>query len=571
MRSQDTGTAAAPLNKDVAAVLVLLGLVILVYLPAMSGGFVWDDEDLLLTNPVVQSAHGLYRIWCTTECSDYFPLTWTSFWIEWRLWGPDPVPYHVVNVLLHAVASVLLWRVLQRLGIPGAWLAAMLFAIHPVNVVSVAWISERKNTLSQAFVFLTLLAYLRYSADGRWGWYAASLAVFVLALLSKTSAVMLPVVLLGVVWWQDGRINWRRFVSTVPFFVVSAVLGLVTVRFQYHQAIGDEVVRPEGLVSRLAAAGWAVWFYAYKALVPLRLRSVYPRWDVSSPGVVAFIPTAAALIGLLVCWWYRNRWARPWFAGLGYFVVMLLPVLGFFDMAFAKYSLVADHLQYVALPGVVALSVGGAVSLWRRRRLPRVAGMVVAGGIVLSLSALTWHRGHVFRNNETFLRNAVAGSPASSDLRYNLGTFLAIQGNLTEAEEHLTEAVRLDPDDSEMHFNLARLLAETGRPEQAVDQYTEAMRCDPNDAAAHNSVGMLLVRMGRPEQAVPHFVRATELDPQSPELLLNLASTLHLLGRLDEAGEAAQRALELAKAAGNSMLAADIRAHLDAYGQGPAP
>ncbi len=522
-------------RRRLAAGLILLGLAVTVYAPAMNGGFVWDDETLITGNPVVQAPDGLRRIWLTTESTDYFPLTYTSFWIQWRLWGNDPAGFHLVNVLLHAAGCLVLWRVLVGLGIPGAWLGAAVFAVHPVNVASVAWISEQKNTLSQLLFLLALWAYLRHSVTGGRRMYVAALACFLLALLAKTSVVMLPVVLLGINWWLRGRVDRRQVVASIPFFALSAILGLVTVWFQYHQAIGDEVVRPEGFVSRLAAAGWAVWFYVCKALLPVGLSMVYPRWQIDPVTVVDLLPTLALVACLLILWRHRHSRGRAGLAGLGYTVVMLLPVLGFANMAFMKYSLVADHFQYAALPGILALVIGTAVHGWKRRGMSLPGGIILAAVVVAALSGLTWQRQSIFQDNGTFLRDTVARTPGCATMRYNLGTHLAIQGQLVEAREHLAAAVELDPANWEYRNNLGRLYSVTDRPGLAIQHYTEAARLASDDATPHNNLAMLLSRLGRVEEAIVHHQRAVELEPRSAELHYNLARALQQQGRIEEA------------------------------------
>ena len=220
MGTADT-TAARSSYTSLDRGVFLVVIAFLVYMLAVCGGFIWDDVALITENRVIKADDGLYRLWFTTQADDYYPLTGSLWWLEWRLWGNSATGYHVVNVLLHAANAVLVWLILARLKVPGAWLAGCVFAFHPVNAATAAWITEQKNTLSMLFFALAVLSYLQFYQDGRWGWYACSLGAFLLAELSKAAVVMLPVVLLGCVWWRRRRIALKDVLWSVPFFALS--------------------------------------------------------------------------------------------------------------------------------------------------------------------------------------------------------------------------------------------------------------------------------------------------------------------------------------------------------------
>jgi len=336
-------------NRTALALLVLVTAVAVAYWPSLHGDFIWDDDALITRNAAIQSPDGLYKIWFTRETLDYWPVTNTSFWLEWRAWHTHTLGYRIVNVVLHTINAILIWLILRNLGIPGAYLAALLFAVHPVNVESVAWIAQRKNTLSMCLFLLSILSYMR----GTRTWYVVSVGFFLLAMLAKGSVVILPAVLLLIVWWTHRRIALRDVVLMLPFLAIGAVLTWVNVWFQTRG--GQEVIRNATVVERIAAAGAIVWFYLYKAILPVQLAFVYPRWNVNPSNVLWWLPfIALVVVSVALFRWRHHAAGRAMLFAWAFYCVALVPVLGFVDVYFMKYSLVADHYQYVAIVGVIS-------------------------------------------------------------------------------------------------------------------------------------------------------------------------------------------------------------------------
>ena len=439
-------------------VLILL-LTVAAYIPALHGGFVFDDSSLITDNRIIKARDGLYRFWCTTEAPDYYPLTWSLWWLEWRLWGNHASGFHVVNVLLHAVNAVLVWMVLKHLKIPGSWFAGLVFAVHPVNVATVAWISEQKNTLSMLFFLIAILLYLRFDEEGGGRWYWLSLAAFLTALLSKTAVLMLPIVLLACVWWMRGRVERQDIQRCLPFLVLSLISAVITIWFQYNRALQGYSTLP-GLGFRLAMAGWTPWFYAWKALFPIDLMVFYPQWKIDGSRWTSYLPGVILVGCLTMFWWKRNMWSRPFLFGIGYFVLMLLPVLGIFDQGFYFYSWVADHWQYYSIIGVIALLVAGGVKL--RQRLPesrRWFGTVAGACLVTLLGIATWQRDLVYASDEALLRDNLAKDPCVWT-HTDLANSLIHVGRTEEAISHYEQALRLKPDCVEAQAELTRLRTE---------------------------------------------------------------------------------------------------------------
>ena len=360
-------------NRTLAGAALIAIATFAVYWPAIHGGFIWDDELLLTKNALVKASNGLYRIWFTREPIDYWPVTNSSFWIEWRLWGMNPTGYHVTNVLLHIGNALLAWALLSRLSIAGGFIAALLFAIHPVNVESVAWIAQRKNTLSMLFFLTSTLLYLQSPIGNRQSpiRYWLSFLAFVLAMLSKGSVVILPSILLLLVWWRQKRVRMRDVVETIPFWIAAITLTIVNIWFQHHGSHSD--IRDATFVQRLLGAGAVPWFYLSKAIVPVRLMFVYPQWIVIASDPRWWLALAATLSTTALLFIYRrNEIVRALLFAWLFFCIALLPVMGFTDVYFMKYSLVADHYEYIALLAVCALA-GAALAGKKRAGPPKQA------------------------------------------------------------------------------------------------------------------------------------------------------------------------------------------------------
>ena len=525
--------------------LVLVIITFVAYQPAWRAGFVWDDGPLITDNRIIQARDGLYRIWFTTEATDYYPLTSSFWWLQWRLWGKNAAAWHAVNVLLHAANVVLVWMILRRLRIPGAWLAALLFAVHPVNVATVAWISEQKSTLSMLWFAVAILLYLRFDETRDRRWYGLSLAAFLLALLSKAAVVMLPLVLLGCIWWWRGRLRSRDWVRTAPFFALSLLLGVTTVRFQYHRAMSGLVVRVGGLFSRVAVAGLAPWFYLSKAVLPLDLCMVYRQWNPGTWGWTGWLPGIALAGGFALLWWKRQTWGRPLLFGLAYFVVMLFPVLGFFDQGFYQFSLVADHWQYYSLVGVTALAAAGTVALGTRLHRERQVINSVAGGVVIVLAAMSWQRCQVFRSQETLFRDNLIHNPSAWVAHNNLGLALAQAGRIQEAIAHYEQALRINPSCAEAHYNLGNVFFQEGKINDAIGHYEQALRIKPDDIEAHYNLGNVFLQEGKISEAIGQYEQALWIRPDDAEAHCDLGAALAEAGRSSEAMSRYEQALRL--------------------------
>jgi tetratricopeptide (TPR) repeat protein len=509
----------------------LLLLCLAVYAPVRSAGFVWDDDQYVSTNRNLQDAAGLARIWLEPRTSpQYYPLVHTGYWLEHRLWGKDPRGYHVTNVLLHALSAVLLWRVLLRLRVPGALFAASLFAVHPVMVESVAWITERKNVLSLAFALGSLAAWLRFAPPEdespeprrRRGAYALSLALFACGLLSKTVVFSLPAVIAVILWWKRGRLGVRDLLPLVPFLPLGAVAGLHTAWLEKHHvgAVGAEwALAP---LERVLLAGRALWFYAGKLAWPEPMIFFYPRWRIDAAEPLQYVPPLAAAALVAALWAARGRIGRGPLAAVLLFGGILFPALGFVDVYPFRYSYVADHFQYHAAPVLLALFAAGATRAAARlepgmRRLAPAAALL----LLAALGALAYRQAHAYRDLDTLYRDVLAKNDGAWIAHLNLANSLSSQGRNAEGLPHARAAARLAPEIADAWNTLGGLLflnaaaAPTGgRPllDESIAAFERAVAIEPGHVDALANGAVALEAAGRRSEAAGWRARQTEAE-----------------------------------------------------------
>jgi tetratricopeptide (TPR) repeat protein len=558
--SGQPGTTLAPAAKTYFApapwllAVVLVVVTIVAYLPAMRAGFIWDDDDHLTANPAVAAPNGLHYIWSSLAISRYYPLTLTSFWAQRQLWGLHPMPYHIVNILFHAANGVLVFFLLRRLRIPAAWLAAMVWTIHPVNVESVAWITELKNTQSGLFFFLSLLLYLKFAerTRQRWYisafWYGLAFVCGVAAMLSKASTVVLPLALLLGVWWQRGYWERADAARAAPFFGLAWLISGLTIIEQRGQIEKKGTQEWSlGIAGRILVASKALWFYVGKLLWPVNLVFVYPRWEIVTNSVGSWLAVAAivaVLVALFV--FHRQPWARAGLLGLGFFVAGLLPALGFFNVYYFRFSFVGDHFQYLASLGVVALAVSGIAYVLARGGLWLApAGNGICAAVVVTLAVLTWRQTFVYHDVETLWRETLVRNPNAWMPHYNLGIALSDQGRNDEAIAQYREALRLKPDYAEAHSNLGSALGQEGKLAEACEHWEAALRIKPDMAEPHYNLGFVAAHAGRTGDAIRHWEAALRIKPKYPELHYNLGILLQQAGRNSEAMEHYRAALDI--------------------------
>ncbi len=545
---EKTGSSLPVRWKTVVAAALLTVVTVIVYLPALRAGFIWDDDQYVTQNLLLRTPAGLAQIWLAPAGVNYLPLTATVQWGQWHLWADAPAGYHWTNVGLHVLSALLLWRLLRKLGVPLAWAGGLLFAIHPLAVESVAWISELKNTLSLPFLLLAMECYLDFDAGGaqRKRAYLWSVGFFLAALLCKSSVVMFPGVLLLHAWWKRGRLTAADLKASAVFFALSLALGSVTLWLEHSRAIGPEAAPLEGIFPRTIAAGLAVAFYFFKCLWPAGLAPIYPRWAVDPPTLLQLLPWPLLVAGFCWLWTRRKTWGRHVLFGLGCFLLRLAPVLG----------LVPDGLS---APGVGR----GSLRLPRAGSDGRVGGRglkrgecgqaasarradIFLGAVAALAGARAMTTPGLFRSPETLWVSTLRQNPGAWSAHNDLGTIRYDAGRLPEAIAAFEQAVRLNTGYAEARNNLGVALASSGRWGEAIAQYEQALRFRPTYANACCNLGNALLQTGRVPAAVARYRDALRLKPDFPEAHYNLGLALQALGRPAEA------AAEFAQARGLS-------------------
>jgi tetratricopeptide (TPR) repeat protein len=514
---------------------------LIIYQPAIRGGLLWDDPAHL-TRPELKSVHGLWRIWFDPGATQqYYPVVHSAFWLMSHVFGDVTLGYHLVNIFLHALSAVLIAVILRTLGVRGAYCTAVLFAVHPVQVESVAWMTELKNTLSGVFYLASLGMYLRFDETRQASARNISLLLFVLAILTKSVTATLPVVLVVLFWLRRGRVDLRRDVRPLAlFFGLGAVMGLVTALMERNYIGATGHAFDLTIIDRCLLAGRVVWFYLWKIFWPTPLTFIYPRWDVNSRVWWQYL-FPLALLAAFVLLWRLRRWSRAPFAALLMFVVTLAPALGFVNVYPFKFSYVADHFQYLAMVPMLAFAVGAVFWLVEGRLSTVVTSAVVVAAIGGPLSLLAWASSREYSDASTLYRATIAKNPHAW-LAYNNLAMLDLEGNpgpeeFKRALANFDRALALAPADSTVQFNVGTALYRLERLDEALPYLRAAVEADPDYADAWANLGATQQKLDQLPDALESDRKALSLKPDLAWVHYNASAVFLELGRLDEAAE----------------------------------
>jgi tetratricopeptide (TPR) repeat protein len=529
---------------------LLVGMVFAAYGPALSAGFIWDDDDYVTENPLLHAPDGFERIWLSMDApSQYFPLVYTAFRIEYGIWGLDPFGYHLINVLFHAANALLLWLLLRRLEIAGAWFAAAVFALHPVHVESVAWVAERKNVMSLFFSLASLLAWLRFvepRGNSERRFYLASLVCYALALSSKVTACTLPAAQLLLLWLRGHSIDRRRIAQIVPFVALGVAMGLVITHWERHHigTVGDRFsIAP---IESFLVATRATWFYLGKLLWPTQLTFSYPKFEIDPRAPIQYIWALAGTILFVALWCWRRAIGRAPLAAAIFFVATLSPLLGFIPLFTFWYTYVADHYQYMASIGPIVLVSAGATQLLRdRTSLGRGSLGSVAALVLVVLAVLVWNQSRVYENEETLWRDTIAKNPTSWMAQTNLGRYLLRQERFEEAVDAYQGVFAIKSDIYRAHIGRASALLKLGREREAEEHFEAALELKPDLYSAHRALARLSWKRGERATAIGHYEAMIAIAPQSPTGHFLMGRALEYTRRRREALTHYQNALAL--------------------------
>lgn len=536
-------------RQDVLLVVALLLAVLIAYQPAWYGGKIWDD-DAHITRPELRSWGGLWRIWFELGVTQqYYPLAHSAFWTEAQLWGDHLLGYHLVNIVFHALSSFLIIVILRRLSVPGAMLAGVVFALHPIQVESVAWMSELKNTLSGVFYFAAMLAYLSFDQTRRLRPYLLAILFFVLALLTKSVTATLPLGLLVIFWWKRGTLSGRRDVRPlIPFLALATVAGFFT-SWAERSLIGATGAEFDfSAIERLLIAGRAFLFYLRQLLWPVDLIFIYPHWKVDAALWWQYLYPFSAAALILIAWRFRAR-ARAPLAALLYFGITLGPALGFVNVYPFRFSFVADHFQYLAGAGVIALFAATVDRLICRLKTPSLAVRRTAAALTLGviLGVLTWSQSRLYADPRILYEETLRRNPSAWLAYLNLG-FLANQDpsqGKAAAMAHYRAALAINPDEPQVHTNLGTVYMETGLFDDALKEFQSAVRLAPGYSDAYLNMGADLQHLGRYQEAETAYRDALAIKPGLAAAHFDLGIVLMYLGRREEALSQVKEALSI--------------------------
>ena len=534
------------MSPNLKAGILLVVFVLAAYLPALKCGYIWDDNTNITSNSLLHNWEGLKKIWTEPKSipqGHYWPIIYTSFWVEYHIWGLNPYGYHFVNIILHVINVLLLWVLFKKLRIPGAWIGAAIFALHPVHVESVAWITERKNVLSAMFYLLAFITYINHEEKNRLKFYFISLVIFVLALLSKTITITFPVAILICLYWKKDKLKVKDFLKTIPFFTVAFVISLLCL-WVYRTTYPVESTF--SIFDKFIIAGRSLWFYAGKLILPINLIAVYPRWEINSSAIWQYLYPIGFIGVIVALWFYRKKIGKGPLAGVLFFSITLAPLLNIIALpAYTEITFVNDHAQYLPSIGLIALFTALVIHLKVKFHINDKQSIAAVSVLLIIFGGMTFHLSGFYKDMETLFKHSIAKNPNAWAAHNNLGLALADKGKLDEAIYHYNEAIKIKPDFAKALYNLGNTYSDIGQYEKAIEYYKGAVTYDPNYTMAINNMGVAYANMNDFEKAISSYNSVLEIDPNNIDAYNNMGNALAQNGKYKEAIDAYAGAIKI--------------------------
>jgi tetratricopeptide (TPR) repeat protein len=565
--------------------LLIVGLTFWIYWPSLRGEFIWDDQWYITLNPLLPSPTGLAKIWFEPgSWVEYYPIEETVLWVQWHLFGTDTLGYHLTNVFLHLVSAFLVWNLLGKFGMRSAWVGGLIFAIHPVQVDSVAYICELKNTLSLPFFLLAMIAWIDYDAGQSKRDYRRALLLFLAAMLCKITMAPFAAVILLYAWWKRGRIEWSDIKNCAPFLLLAAILCFVTIGVgSVYERNGHEPIATtplDGPLSRIAAAGMIATVYFSRCFLPIDIPLVYPQWRLHPHSPIQYLPWLLLAVVLSVFWSKRRTWGRHALLGLGFFLIILSPFVGFVPVSYMNFTWFMDHMLYIPIIGLIGLVVAGMEGIYAQIPIAgrRVAVVVFALAVAATTCFSQAYAGlyvneqvfwtHILQRNPTvWLAHANLGAkfmelerfqdalaqekealllrPNSADDFYNLAFSLEKLGREQDAQAAYHKALIFNPNNPKIYLNLGEMMRHDGKLADAEAEFRAGLKVSPDDASLCTDLAGILVQSGRGAEAIALYEKTLRLNPDYAQLQYDLGVTLLQAGRLPEAEEHLEAAVTL--------------------------
>jgi tetratricopeptide (TPR) repeat protein len=527
--------------KQLLPALIIVAAVLYIYRPSFHGDWLWDDDTYITNNPLLREPGRLWKAWFEPgSFVEYYPIEQSVQWLQWRVWGNNTFGYHLTNVVLHIVSALLVWCLLSKFGLRLAWLGGLLFAIHPVQVESVAWIVELKNTLSLPPFLLAMIFWIDFEENNRPRDYWFALGLFLMAMLCKITMAPFPVLILLYAWWKRGKIALSDLEAATPFFVISFVLAVTAFKAGHtyneirHITLSEAVVN--GYLPRLALVGLTIFFYFSKVLLPVGLITIFPKWAVEPPSLWQFWPWPVLAGVFYYLWTRRQSWGRHALLGLGFFLIFLSPFLGFLSVSYMIFTWVMAHFLYIPIIGLIGLTIAALEQIGSRvSGVARQCGRALVAVTVGLLVFLSHAYAERYANSITLWTYTVKHDPQAWFAYTNLGDALLRSGRISEAIDALEQTVKIRPDFSKGRFNLGAALMQAGRSDEAIDQFEQVLKTNPDYAPAYNNLGLILSDRGSYADAIAQFEQAIHYQPDYAAAYNNLGIALLRSGRTSEA------------------------------------